>query len=51
MVLDFSRPQPFPTSGQPRDVNGDGTTSAIDALLFINELNTRTARTLPTAIN
>jgi hypothetical protein len=51
MVLDFSRPQPFQNSGQPMDVNGDGTTSAIDALLVINELNTRTARTLPTAIN
>ena len=51
MVLDFSRPRPFQNSGQPMDVNGDGTTSAIDALLVINELNTRNARTLPTTIS
>lgn len=47
MVLDFTREHPFTNASQPLDVNGDGTVSAIDALLVINELNARGARSLP----
>ena len=48
MVLDFRRPQPFAHPTQALDVNGDGAISPIDALLVINEINSRGARSLPT---
>lgn len=50
MVLDFNTPQPFHNAGRPVDVNGDGALSALDALLVINEINTRGSRRLPTSL-
>ncbi len=48
-VIDFSSDNPWQNAGAPLDVNGDGVTSPLDALLVINELNQRDARMLPTS--
>lgn len=51
MVLDFGRSLPFLSPGLAMDVNHDGAITAMDALLVINEINTRGARTLPTTMS
>lgn len=48
LVLDFLRNAPYLNPGIATDSNGDGSTTNIDALLIINEINTRNARALPT---
>lgn len=47
-VIDFTRDRPFLNSSVASDTNGDGFISAIDVLLIINEINSRSARALPT---
>ena len=47
-VVDFSAPTPWMNTDDAFDVNDDGATSAIDALLVINDLNLRDSRRLPT---
>ncbi len=50
MVLNFTAPLPFQNKTSPPDVNGDGLLTAIDALLVINQLNSRSSGALPTSI-
>lgn len=47
-VIDFSRQRPFQNSRNVSDASDDGFVSAIDALLVITEINSRSARQLPT---
>ncbi len=50
MLVDFTRAAPFNNPTNSNDVNGDGSTSAIDILFVINAINTRGSGSLPTSI-
>ncbi len=46
-VVDFTRSTPWTNPRQATDINDDGVTSPLDALLIINELSARGSRSLP----
>jgi hypothetical protein len=48
-VLNFASNLPWQNSSRPTDVNDDGSTTPIDALLIVNEINALGARALPTS--
>lgn len=47
-VVNFDEPTPWQNKVSNVDINSDGVTSPIDALLVVNELNQRESRRLPT---
>jgi len=48
-VLNFALSRPWQNPARPTDVNDDGSTTPIDALLIVNEINALGARLLPTS--
>lgn len=48
-VVDFSMAFPWLNTALPTDINADGITTPSDALLVINDLNSRSSRRLPTS--
>jgi uncharacterized protein YkwD len=46
-VVDFGRNAPWQHPNRPNDVNDDGRSTAVDALMVINELNSSRPRNLP----
>ncbi len=49
-VLNFATPTPWRHARRQLDVNDDGVVSPLDALLVINEITARGARSLPTTV-